>query len=154
MGFVRQFVYSRQAIPVVVGLILVLNTIGLVIALVGEMPKEFGGAGDPSNVLGEAPLQGTLLSAPLAPILVLIGMAWLSYRSNWLGVIGLLGMIVVCVLFTVGYLGEPLHPKASDPPVAFIVAWKLIGIPIVLTLIAVCGLRLVEKVRSSGVAEP
>jgi len=54
------------------------------------------------------------------------------------------------VLFVVGNIGEPLHPKASDAPVAFLVVWRVVGIGLAIGLIGLAGTELHRKVR--GVA--
>jgi hypothetical protein len=47
-------------------------------------------------------------------------------------------MAVIGLLFTVGHLGEPLHPETSDPPVAFLVVWRVLGVTLALAMSALC----------------
>ena len=139
-----------RLIATAIATLLAFNALGLVVSLIEKAPKEFGGVGDPDNVLGEFPTQGTLFAAPLAPLLVLILGLWLRGCGRWFAILGLLAVIVVGVLFVVGTLGEPWQPQASDPPLALLIVWRSVGIALSVSLIGLAGADLYGKVRMAG----
>jgi hypothetical protein len=124
------------------------NIIGLVISVAARWPAEFGGVGDPDNVLGEFFTRGTLLAAPPPPLIALaVGVVLALRGGRWLGALGLLTMIVVAALFIIGTLGEPLRPQASDPPIAFLFAWQAGFIALSAAQIALAGIELWRRIR-------
>jgi hypothetical protein len=130
--------------------LLIGNALGLVISVAAGWPAEFGGVGDPENVLGEFPSRGTLLAAPIAPLIVLVVGLVLALRGNrWLASLGLLALVVVPVLFVIGTLGEPLRPQASDPPVAFLIVWRTVFIALSVALVVFAGLELWRRARGT-----
>jgi len=132
----------------VVGAILVFSAIGWVISVVFEMPGEFGDLGDPDNVLAESVTRGTLLAAPLTTLIGLVVLSLLIWRGNrWLRSVGLLGMMILGVLFVVGNLGEPLDPEASDPPLALLLVWRAIGTGLSVSLAALAAAALYRTLR-------
>jgi hypothetical protein len=56
-------------------------------------------------------------------------------------------MAVIGLLFTVGHLGEPLHPEASDPPVDFLVVWRVLGVTLALAMSALSLIELTSRMR-------
>ena len=133
---------SRKALLVCVGALLLLNAIGLGISIAAELPTEFDTRGDPDKVLEDSVTKGTLIAAPLTAMAALIvGALLFWFGGRWLGTLGLVITAVLAVLATIGTLGEPLHPEASDPPVAFLVAWKVIVVFLALSLVALCLVR-------------
>ena len=129
------------------------NLIGLVISVAARWPAEFGGVGDPDNVAREFFSRGTLLAAPLAPLVALVVSAFLALRAGgWLRVLGLVGLMVIGVLFIIGTLGEPQRPEASDPPVVFLLAWQAVFIAISAMQIVLAGAELFQRVRPRGAA--
>ena len=139
---------TRKALPVCVCALLVLNAIGAVISVAAEWPTEFDTEGDPEKVLEDLPTRGTLLAAPLSVLIVLVvatALTWL--RNRWLASIGLAVLIALCLLFTIGTLGEPLHPEASDPPVAFLIVWKIVVLGVIGSLVALSLIGLYRRWR-------
>jgi len=118
----------RALMLLVAGAVVVLNATGWVISVAAELPSEFDGVRDPDEVLSDSVTVGTLLAAPLTTLVALGVAMLLAWRGGrWLRSAGLVGAAVLGVLFTVGTLAEPLHPEASDPPVAFLLAWKVLA---------------------------
>jgi len=127
----------RNSLVVVVAAILALNAIGIIISIVAELPTEFDTKADPDNVPEDSITKGTLIAAPVVILIVLAGCALLAgLRPKWLATLGLAVLVVLGVVGTIGILGEPLHPEASDPPVAFLVIWKAMGIGLLGALVA------------------
>lgn len=132
----------------VVGALLVFNVVGFVIAVAAELPAEFDGVRDPDDVLLDSVTVGSALAAPLTTLVALSVCALVACLPfRWLAVVGLLGMIVLGALFIVGTIGEPLHPEASDPPVASLVVWRAIAIAMCVLLIAPSALEAFHRLR-------
>lgn len=144
----------RRLLSVVVAL-LVFNAVGFVIAVAAELPAEFDGVRDPDDVLSDSVTVGSALAAPLTTLVVLSVCALLAcLRSRWFAVIGLLGLIVLGTLFILGTVGEPLHPEASDPPVAFLLVWRATAVALCIMLIVVAALEAFSRLRRGGTIRP
>ena len=139
---------GSQLLFAVVAALLVLNAAGLIISVVAELPTEFDTTPDPDNVLEDSVSKGTLLAGPMTAMAALIVAAvFVRWGGRWLGALGFVIAIVIGVLFTIGSFGEPLQPEASDPPVAFLVAWKVVGVGLALALAGLSATGLYRRVR-------
>ncbi len=99
------------------------------VAIEQGWPAEFGGLGDPDDVADEWMTRGTLISPPLAPMVVqaLLTPLALLRRPAWRTVAGL-GLAIVGALYVVGGFGEPFEPVRSDPPVVLYAVLRFLGI--------------------------
>ena len=121
-------------------LVLAVAAIGTSIAIQQGLPAEFGGRGDPDNVAGEFITRGTAMSPPLTTLLVLVGAVALCLRRDLLAKLGLVGIIVLGVLFTIGGLAEPNDPQGSSVPAALHGVLKFLGVAASITM-ALLALR-------------
>jgi hypothetical protein len=139
----------RAVLRGVAGAVLALNLIGWAISVAAELPAEFDGVRD--DVLADSVTAGTLLAAPLTALVALIVLSLLAwFGGRWLGSVGLLGLIALGVVFTIGNLGEPLDPEASDPPTAFLVTWRIVAVGLCGALIVAAAVQMVYRVRGIG----
>lgn len=133
----------------VIAALLVLNLVGAAISIAAGWPAEFDGVGDPDNVWGEFLSRGTLLAAPLLTLVLIAASVLLIIQGGKLVAgAGLVGLIILAVLIIVGSLGEPLSPEASDPPVAFLVAWRAVMILLATTLALFSSYELRDRLRA------
>jgi hypothetical protein len=118
------------------------------LAVTQDWPAEFGaGPEDRPETLGEWIWRGSLLHAPLAPILgqlVFTGIVLRPTRTS--RSIGGLGLAAVGTLFTIGGLGEPLRPQLSDPPLPLYVGLRVLGLAGSVALV-VFGVRVALAAR-------
>ena len=142
-----------RALVSVSAVLLVYWLITTAIAIDQGWPAEFGSVGDPTDVAGEWVSRGTLLSPPLVPMLAqgLFTLLALARRRGWRIVAGL-GLAALGVLYTIGGLGEPLDPEASNPPVALYAALRVAGLVgcIALAALAVATVMQVIRAHSRG----
>jgi hypothetical protein len=119
----------RQVLVAVVGALFALNIVGLIVSIAARWPTELDGAGDPDDVLGEFVARGTLLTSPLTTLILFAVFVLVLFTGGRLiGAAAAAGMIVTGILFTIGHLGEPLEPEMSDPPKAFLIAWRAVAV--------------------------
>lgn len=79
----------------------------MVAAIVLERPAEFDAEGDKDTIARDAFVVGTALSAPGPPLVVLAVLAWVAQRRDRWQWLGLGGAMLACLVFTIGYAGEP-----------------------------------------------
>lgn len=128
-----------RAIVGLISLLLLLNLVGAAISIAARWPAETGGIADPDRVASDFVTRGTLLAAPLLTLVLLAAGALLVIQGGRLvAASGLVGLILIAVIMTIGTLGSPLQPEASDPPVAFLVVWRGLSL-VLLGLLAVLG---------------
>ncbi len=101
---------------------------GAFIAITQKVPYQFGGQGDPNNVLRDfVQGSGTAMWPPLGALAILALAALLVTRRGWLGNIGVIVLVLLGFLFMAGALGEPLTFNSLDPanpdPWKAIVQW-------------------------------
>ena len=88
---------------------LILQFIGAFISMTRKLPYEFGGAGDPDNVMQDFIRGGgTALSAPLIPLLIVAALVVLAYRRDWWGTLAIGGIVLLSILFVVAGSQEPI----------------------------------------------
>jgi len=119
---------AARLLPLLIGVVIVFNLIGFVIAVAGEYPSEFDcGSCTAGDVLADSITKGSLLAAPLT-VLVILGCAavLVGHCGRRLGALGALIGLVLGVVFMIGIWGEPLDPERSDPPLAFLVVWRVL----------------------------
>jgi len=130
-------------------LLLVYWVVAIVVAITQDWPAEFGTSpSDDPETVGEWILRGSLVTAPLAPIVaqvVLTGLALLA-RPGWRIVSGI-GFSVLGVVYTIGTLGEPLDPERSDPPVLVYAGFRVFGLAAALSFVALGGLTAIGAIR-------
>src|SRR5262245_58139777 len=88
---------------------LILQFIGALISIAWKLPYEFGGTGNPDNVMQDFIRGGgTALSAPLIPLLFVVMFLILASRRDAWGTLAT-GCIVLCsLLFIVAGVQEPI----------------------------------------------
>ena len=134
---------APKLLPWLIGVMILFNLLGFAIAVAAELPSEFDCACDPDEVLRDSVTRGSLLAAPLTVLVVLAIAALLIWTSGrWLGALGALAALALGVASVVGLFGEPLHPELSDPPFAFLVAWRVVAVSLSAALLALSATTL------------
>ena len=140
---------AARALVLVSSLVLVYWVVAIAVAITQDWPAEFSTSpSDDPETVGQWIVRGSLISAPLAPILaqvVLTGLALLE-RPGWRIVSGF-GFAVLGVVYTIGTLGEPLDPERSDPPVLVYAGFRVLGLAAALSFVALGGLTAIGAIR-------
>jgi hypothetical protein len=91
---------------------------GTTIAIADELPANFANWDLASDSVTRDFLigGGTALSAPLALLVVFAGLLLLCGRSDRIGRIALVALVVVSIGFVVGMAGEPVTREVLDSP--------------------------------------
>jgi hypothetical protein len=121
------------------------------IAIERGWPAEVGSVGDAENVSGEWVTRGTLVSPPLAPLLVqaaLTGLALLRRRA-WRVVSGA-GLAVLGVVYLAAGLAEPFDPEASDPNLLVLWVLRVLGMAGSVALVIAGVAAAIEGWRDRG----
>jgi hypothetical protein len=136
-------------------MLLVLNfTLGLFVSIDQGWAYEFGGIGDPDNVSGQWMEKGTYLAPPLAPALAFLAGLALSLIRGFVGALGAVLMMLVCVLFLIGTVGEPWDPRGFDPPLAVILLFRAWSIAAIVGVLVFGVLPLRDRLRRRRSAVP
>ncbi len=99
---------TRRLVFASVSLLLV-AVIGTVISIVYRLPYEFGGQGDPDNVLRDFIVGGgTALSPPMPPMILAVVFTILAPSRRWWGTIGVFGLCVFGSQYIIGESQEPI----------------------------------------------
>ena len=121
-----------------------------VLAISQDWPAEFDTtAADDPETIGEWVIRGSLVHAPLAPLVVQAGLTLIAClrRRGWIVAAGA-GLALVGAVYTIGFLGEPLlEPERSDPPLLLYVGVRVVGLGLVVAMIALGALSAVRAMR-------
>lgn len=71
---------------------------------------------------------GTAISPPLTTLVIFVALTALSLRLIWLGVVGLVGNLLLGILFLVAGLGEPIIRRILQAPSFGLVGAVTIGL--------------------------
>lgn len=138
-----------------IGATIVFNLIGLVIAVAEKYPGEFDCTCDRDSVLGDSVTTGSLLAAPITTLVALAVAALLVWRARrWLAMLGAAGALGLGVIFIIATIGEPLHPEKSDPPFAFLLAWRIVGVGLAAGLVVLAAACLFGRLTGGDRASP
>lgn len=135
---------SRRLVRASLALLVVMS-VGTLVAVTQGWPAQFGGGGNPDDVAGEAVTRGTALSPPLAPVIVFVVALVLARRRGALGIVGTVLLILVSLAFVVGGLGEAFAAPTADVPRAALVVSGLLAVALGATVIATAIARLRNK---------
>ncbi len=95
---------ARKKLLLLGAAVLALNVVFTPIAVLANLPTQFGGAGTDA---GEEFLsRGTAISAPLVPLLALAVLLPLLHRSDRWAMVGIVGTGLIGIVFLTGALGE------------------------------------------------
>ncbi len=124
--------------------------VAAVIAITQDWPAEFDTtAADDPTTLPQWIVRGSLIHAPLLPIVVQVFFTSLAFlrRRGWI-IAAAVGLFLVGCMYLIGYAGEPLgQPERSDPPVVIYNAIRLLGLGLTVTLVVVAALAAVRPIR-------
>ena len=134
--------------------LLVVAVVGTVISIVYKLPYEFGGRGDPNNVLRDFIVGGgTALSPPLPPIILSVLFTILAPSRRWWGTVGVVGLCIFGSQYVIGESQEPIvwrSLRSSDfgPLEAVVAMLGMLGI-LLGALVLLFGLmELIDRVRA------
>lgn len=95
---------------------LALMAVEAVISIAAGWPHQFGGPGDPHQVLAEFPSNGTALAPPAFLIVALALVAVGLRRDDGWRTVALVALLPVAAVLTVGAAGETLAASTLDVP--------------------------------------
>jgi hypothetical protein len=128
--------------------LVVLNTIAAVVAIDHGWPGAFGTHRDPHRVSHDWLLNGSAISAPAPPLIVLVVATLLSLsRNRLLGAVGAAGCIVIGVVFVIATIGEPtmFHPESALEEL-----FHALGLVLAATLVVAGALELRARLIRRG----
>lgn len=126
--------------------VLVLSVIGFAVAVALDLPAQFV-SGTPDDEVGiKAVWEGTALSAPVLPLVVLLLGLWLTTRAGWQMIVGTVLLAVVGAVMTIGGVGEyskGLPFEGADTAVFLI--FNIVGLALSVTLVVTALASLVQR---------
>jgi len=129
---------STRPLVTVVVLFLIATAFSTIFAILNKLPYEFGGTGNPETVAVDSISHGTAISPPLTALVIFAALTALTFRRGWLGIVGLVGDMLLTVLFLVAGLAEPIIRRTLQAPslgVAGVATIGLSAVNIVLLLL-------------------
>jgi len=145
---------KSNRLPISAVLVLLVASIGAAISIVARMPYEVGGKGDPNTVLQDfISGGGTALSPPLAPMVLMALCILLSPGRRWWGIVGIVGAVLLGLVFLVAGIQEPVLWRALTtwtfgPLAAGVVVVGVLG-PLLSLLLVLSGIwELIERWRA------
>ena len=121
--------------------VLVLNVIATVVAIVVNLPSQFGIVG--TDAADEFLTSGTAISAPLLPVvLLLVVVAFAGRRDRWAW-LGIAAAYLAALLVAIGAVGELQADPTEDTPRGVLVGAGVVwlAIAVVLAALATAALR-------------
>lgn len=101
--------------------VLVLNLVAALVAMATDWRARFDPPPDQGSVSSELALNGSAISAPVAPLALLAACALLARRDDRWRVLGLLGIALAGLLFLIGAIGELTASPSEHTPRAVLV---------------------------------
>ena len=132
-------------------ILLALSVIGSAVAVVLNLPAQFV-SGTPDNEVGTSALwEGTALSAPVLPLVVLLVGVWLTTRAGWQAGLGALLLALVGAVMTIGGVGEWSKglPFSGADTVVFVL-FNVVGLCLSITLVGAAVAGLVRRNGRQG----
>lgn len=109
--------------------LLVLNVIATIIAVVANLPAQFGGVGTDAGK--EFLTRGTAISAPLLPVVLMVLVALLAPRRDRLSWVGVALAYLTAAVVGIGGVGEMVAEPTADTSRAVLtvsgVAWLVVA---------------------------
>ena len=136
---------GRPAVAVAAFVVLAQQLLATIVALVANLPSQFGEAGD--DAVGEFVSRGTAISAPVLPLLLLAASAALALRQDRWGVFGTVGICALSALFVVGALGEAVAEPTPDISKTVLVTSGVVGAALGVVLFSLGVLELRRRRR-------
>ena len=118
---------TRPFVTVVI-LFLVAAALSTIFAILNKLPYEVDGTGNPETVAVDSISHGTAISPPLSVLVIFAVLTALALRPNWLGLVGLVGNLLLAVLFLVAGLAEPILRRTLQAPSMSLVGIVTIGL--------------------------
>lgn len=111
--------------------VLVFNIAAALLAMAADWRARFDPPANQGSVASELALNGSAISAPIAPLALLAACALLARRQDRWSMLGLAGIALAGVMFTIGAIGEiTASPSVHTPRAVLIfagIAHSLIG---------------------------
>ena len=131
--------------------VLVLSMIGFAVAVALDLPAQFV-SGTPDDEVGmKAVWEGTALSAPVLPLVVLLLGLWLTTRAGWQMTLGTVLLALVAALMTIGGFGEYSKGLPFDgADTAVFLIFNVVGLALSVTLIVTALASLMGRRRAAA----
>jgi hypothetical protein len=150
---------SMRALRIGVPILVVVIAAEAVLSIAAGWPYQFGGQGDPHQVLGEFATHGTALAPPLFLLVPLVVVALgLQLSRGWCVAAAILA-VPLAALMTIGAAGEAFAAATPDVPRAVQIVGGGLDAVLSLALLigavaAIVGVVLARRERTSPAAEP
>ena len=123
--------------------ILALNVVATVVAVVVNLPSQFGRVGTDAG--SEFLTSGTAISAPLLPVVLLIAVAALAPRRDRWGWVGVAAGYLTAVVVATGGIGEIGAEPTEDTSRAVLVGAGVVWLAIALALVVLTTAAVRER---------
>ncbi|MDP8907723.1 MAG: hypothetical protein M3N47_01105 [Chloroflexota bacterium] len=130
---------------------LVINLIAAGVAMATDWRARFDPPPDQGSVASELALNGSAISAPIAPLALLAACALLARRQDRWRVLGLIGIAVTGLVFIVAAIGEITASPSEHTPQAVLIFAGILSSTIGAALITLAVLDLVCSRPRNGV---
>lgn len=108
---------TTRRVRTVATMILAVQAVAIPVGILYRWPYQFGGPGDPDRVASDFLVNGTAVSIPVVPVLILLLLFRFLVRSrNGWGTLAAVGLCILGVLVTIASLGEAFAPHTPDVP--------------------------------------
>ncbi|MGH3372080.1 MAG: hypothetical protein ACRDPR_19010 [Nocardioidaceae bacterium] len=129
--------------------ILALNVVATVVAIVVNLPSQFGIVG--TDASQEFLISGTAISAPLLPVVLLAVVAVLADRRDPRGGVGIVAAYLTAVTVAIGGVGEMVATPTADTSKGVLVGAGVAWLVVAAALVAQATLAATER-RSRATA--
>ncbi len=123
--------------------VLVLNPIAALVAMATDWRARFDPPPDQGSVASELALNGSAISAPIAPLALLTACALLARRQDRWRVLGLVGIALIGLVFIVAAIGEITASPSEHTPQAVLIFAGILSSTIGAALLTLAVLDLV-----------
>jgi len=134
--------------------VLAYNIIAALVAIATDWRARFDPPPDQGSVSSELALNGSAISAPIAPLALLAAGALLARRQDRWKVLGLVGIAIAGALFVVGALGEITASPSIHTPQAVLIFAGVVHSAIGIALIGLATSDFIRGRTSDGAPRP
>lgn len=126
--------------------VIIFNILAALFAITTDWRGRFGASPDQGSIASQWALNGSAISAPIAPLALLAAGALLARRRDRWGVLGLIAIAIAGTFFTIGAIGEIVvtSPPVPTPDTVLIIS-SCVHAVIGLTLIVLAALGVVRR---------
>ncbi len=128
--------------------LLVLNVIATIIAVVANLPAQFGGVGTDAGK--EFVTRGTAISAPLLPVVLMVLVVLLAPRRDRWSWVGVALAYITAAVVGIGGVGEMVAEPTADTSGAVLTISGIAWLAVAAVLFALATLAVVRSRRPAA----